>query len=197
MVCKVSTDLVMIKVKEHVHLLLFFKPPVQQSWKGGKLVSRHLSVHPSVNKIMSALYLPQYLLDPFHICTSYQATSEGVSRVKVIAKFQNLNLDFVLLWHGIWYESIVWVIMGRQGCSQNAFVLVFVAIKNKTLWKILHRLSFFTDNPQSYLPPWVLGAYLMSGTGQARSRRHRSESTGSSANPSWQPTCPGKGPRNL
>ena len=63
--------------------------------------------------------------DPFHISRSYQATSEGVARVKVIAKFQNLNFwqlfefkicnfDFVLLWHGIWHESIVWVIMGRR-----------------------------------------------------------------------------------
>ena len=39
------------------------------------------SVYPSVDRIVSALYLQQYLSDPFHICTSYQATSEGVSRV--------------------------------------------------------------------------------------------------------------------
>ena len=41
----------------------------------------HLSVCPSVDRIVSALYLQQYSSDPFHICTSYQATSEGVSRV--------------------------------------------------------------------------------------------------------------------
>ena len=35
------------------------------------------SVCPSVDKIVSPLYLPQYYLDPFHICTSHQATSEG------------------------------------------------------------------------------------------------------------------------
>ena len=35
-----------------------------------------LSVCPSVDRIVSALYLQQYSLDPFHICTSYQATSE-------------------------------------------------------------------------------------------------------------------------
>ena len=46
-----------------------------------------LSVRPSVDKIVSTLYLPQYLLDPFHIYTSYQTTSEVVSHVKVIAKF--------------------------------------------------------------------------------------------------------------
>ena len=50
--------------------------------------------------------------------------SEGVSHVKVIVKIKNLNFyqifricnfDFVLLWHGIWYGSIIWVIMGRRG----------------------------------------------------------------------------------
>ena len=38
----------------------------------------HHSVCPSVDRIVSALYLQQYSSDPFHICTSYQATSEGV-----------------------------------------------------------------------------------------------------------------------
>ena len=47
------------------------------------------SVHPSVDKIVSALYLPQYVPDPFHI---WQIC--GIC-----------NFDFVLLWHGIWYES--------------------------------------------------------------------------------------------
>ena len=32
--------------------------------------------------------------------------------------------DFVLFWLGIWCESLVWVIMGRRGVSQNAGVLV-------------------------------------------------------------------------
>ena len=116
----------------HLICYLIIIPPLQRSWKRGILVSRRPSVcspvcpfvRPSVDKIVSALYLPQFLPDPFHDCTSYQATSEGVSRVKVFVKFQNLNFwhffgicnfDFVLLWHGIWYESIIWVIMGRWG----------------------------------------------------------------------------------
>ena len=74
-----------------------------------------------------------FCLDPFHIYASYKATSEGVSRAKFLAKFQNLqfwqifkicNFDFVLFWLGIWCESLVWVIMGRRGVSQNAGVLV-------------------------------------------------------------------------
>ena len=46
---------------------------------------------PSVDRIVSALYLQEYSSDPFHSCTSYQATSEGVSRVMPITKFKNLN----------------------------------------------------------------------------------------------------------
>ena len=56
-------------------------PPLQRSWKRGILVSPCPSVRlsvrpvcPSVDRIVSALYLQQYSSDPFHICTSYQAT---------------------------------------------------------------------------------------------------------------------------
>ena len=48
------------------------------------------SVRPSVDRIVSALYLQQYSSDPFHFCTSFQATSKGVSRVKVVSIFTNL-----------------------------------------------------------------------------------------------------------
>ena len=48
-----------------------------------------LSICPSVDRILSALYLQQYSSDPFLICTSYQATSEGVSRVMFVSKFKN------------------------------------------------------------------------------------------------------------
>ena len=41
------------------------------------------SVCPSVDRIVSTLYLQQYTPDPFHIYTSFQATSEGLSHVRV------------------------------------------------------------------------------------------------------------------
>ena len=67
-------------------------PPASTKLKGGILVSPvTLSVCPSVDRIVSALYLQQYSSDPFHICTSYQATSEGVSRVMFVSKFKNLK----------------------------------------------------------------------------------------------------------
>ena len=87
-----------------------------------------LSVCPSVDRIVSALYLQQYSSDPFHICTSYQATSEGVSRVMPVSKLKNLkfwrifkicNFDFVFFWLGIQYDSIVWVIIRRRGVSSE------------------------------------------------------------------------------
>ena len=46
-----------------------------------------LSVRSSVDRIMSALHLLQYSLDPFNIYTSYKATSEGLLSVKVCCFF--------------------------------------------------------------------------------------------------------------
>ena len=105
---------------------------VERGGGGGILVSPCpsvcLSVCPSVDRIVSALYLQQYSLDPYHICTSYQATSEGVSGVMSVTKFKNLkfwrilkicNLDFVFFWLGIQYDSIEWVIMRRRGVSSE------------------------------------------------------------------------------
>ena len=54
--------------------------------EAGYIVSPCLSVCLSVDKIMSALYLLQYSPDPFHIYTSYQATSEGMLYVKIFFK---------------------------------------------------------------------------------------------------------------
>ena len=93
-------------------------------------------VCPSVLHPVSALWRLQFWLDPFHIYTSYQATSEGMSCVNFLAKFKNVNFwqffkicnfDFVLFWLGIWCESLVWVIMGRRGVSQNTGILVVLA----------------------------------------------------------------------
>ena len=59
---------------------------------GGILVSLHpsvrLSVRPSVPHPVSALQCIQFWLDPFHIYTSYQATSEDVSCVEFFNVWQ-------------------------------------------------------------------------------------------------------------
>ena len=92
----------------------------------------------SLDRIVSTLYLLQYLPDPFHIYTSYQATSEGVSCVKFISKFKTLSFGkffkFVTLTLSCFdlgsnmNWSIVWVIMGRRGYPQNADVLVVLVL---------------------------------------------------------------------
>ena len=91
-------------------------------------VEGEYTVRPSVDRIVSTLYLLQYLPDPFHIYTSYQATSEGVSRVEFF--FQNSKsfdkfLKFVTLTLSCFdlrsnmNGSIVWVIMGQRGVSSE------------------------------------------------------------------------------
>ena len=52
-------------------------PSASMKLKGG-YTGFTLSVCPSVDRIVSNLYLQQYSLDPFHICSSYQSTSERV-----------------------------------------------------------------------------------------------------------------------
>ena len=89
----------------HVILIIFLViPPASTKLKGG-YTGITLSVCPSVDRIVSALYLQQYSSDPFHICTSYQATSEGVSRVMRVSYVWNFgdfflicNFDFVFFW---------------------------------------------------------------------------------------------------
>ena len=55
-----------------------------------------MGVRPSVRPPARppALYCLQFWLDLFHIYTSYQTTSEGVSRLKFLAKFEFLALFF-------------------------------------------------------------------------------------------------------
>ena len=96
-------------------LLGFLIPPASTKLKGGYTgftlsicLSVHLSVCPSVDRIVSALYLQQYLSDPFHICTSYQATSEGVLHVMFVSNLLNLYLWLCLLltWDPIWLNRM-------------------------------------------------------------------------------------------
>ena len=115
--------------------LVFLYPHFREVEKGytGYTLSVCPAVCPSVDGIMSALYLQQYLPDPFHIYTSYQATSVGVSHVIFFfffffSKLKNLNFwqflsicnfDFVLFSLGIQYGSIVWVVMGQRRVSSE------------------------------------------------------------------------------
>ena len=140
------------------------------SWScyGGILVSLHLSVCPFVcpsfrpaSRVRSVG--PTVLVGFIHIYTSDQATSENVSHVKFLAKFWNLNVwqffsicnfDFVVFWHGIWCESLVWVIMGWRVVSQNAGILVVLVPARSDLnmkdlpkakWQYLLHRNYFPN----------------------------------------------------
>ena len=65
--------------------------PLHNKVVGVILVSLCPSVRPSIPHLVSAPQHLQFWLNPFHIFTNYQSTSEGVSHIKFLAKFQNLN----------------------------------------------------------------------------------------------------------
>ena len=67
----------------------FYIPSTQRSWRG--VYWFHL-VRLSVDRIMSALYLLQYLLEPLHFYTSYQAISEDVSHIFLIQHWKVWSL---------------------------------------------------------------------------------------------------------
>ena len=135
---KTSGHLIIITAILLASLIVIIPPAQRSCWGGGGgggyigfTPSVRLSVRPSVRPSVprpSRIPRLQFWLDPFHIYASYKATSEGVSRAKFLAKFWQFfkicNFDFVLFWLGMWCESLVWVIMGRRGVSQNAGVLV-------------------------------------------------------------------------
>ena len=46
-------------------------------------------------------------------------------KIRIFGNFFKIcSFDFVLFWLCIWFESLVWVIMGRRGVSQNTVILV-------------------------------------------------------------------------
>ena len=104
-----TTGLLLVQVKASAEWHIAWLSTKLIGGYTGITLSVRPSVCPSVDRIVSALYLQEYSSDPFHICTSYQATSEGVSRVMPISKFKNL----------IQYDSMVWVIMRRRGVSSE------------------------------------------------------------------------------
>ena len=93
---------------DHILLTNFIIPipPASTKLKGG-YTGITLSVCPSVDRIVSALYLQEYSSNPFHICTSYQATSEGVSCVMPISKLKNVKFWQIFTRGQFWPSVIV------------------------------------------------------------------------------------------
>ena len=113
-------------------LLPYYNIQFNEVERGGTLVSSYQLICPSVDGIMATLYLPQYLLDPFHICTTLDCVYHGncfskFQNFEILAIFYSCNFNFVLFWlgmKGIQYESIECVIMGWWVDFQNAGILI-------------------------------------------------------------------------
>ena len=129
-----------------------------------------LSICLSMDRIVSALYLIQNLLDPFHICTPYYATAEGVLCVMFLFKIQKLKsfgkfVKFVALTLscfllGIQYELV-------SGMCNNMPVMLIRVIRdcnvrsdfydvNRVLFKdgrVLSRFLIMVAAVQWYLSP--------------------------------------------
>ena len=94
-----------------------------------EVVGGYIGFHPSVRPV-SRVYsvAPTVLVGSIsylHILSSNFRRSVACKvYCKIFLFFLICNFDFVLFWLGIWCESLVWVIMGRRGVSQNAGVLV-------------------------------------------------------------------------
>ena len=93
-------------------------PPLQRSWKRGILVSPCPSARLSV----------WLWTESCPLCIFYNTHWIHLIFVQFLAFFLNLHLWLCLILTGIRYESIIWIIVGRRGYSQNACVLVAVAV---------------------------------------------------------------------
>ena len=82
-----------------LQIVAYHNPQFNEVERGCILVSPCLSIclsiHPSVDRIMSALYLHQYMLAPFHIYTSYQANAEGIVMPHNLIRLYFLYLIFM------------------------------------------------------------------------------------------------------
>ena len=109
---------------------LLYPPHNEVVVGGGGYIGFTSSVHPSVRPSVRPPVRPS-VLPAFHVRSVAPTVLVGsisylyiLSHVKFIAKFRNLNFlqffkfcnfDFVLFLLWIWYDSQVWVIMGRWG----------------------------------------------------------------------------------
>ena len=99
----------------------FYTPCFNGSWKGVNWFHLvHWSVCPSVDRIVSALSIFAGSLSYLHISSSNfrRCVTCKVTKLTNLKFWQILwicNFDSVIVWLGIQYESIVWVIMGWRG----------------------------------------------------------------------------------
>ena len=79
---------------------------------------------PYVDQIVSTLYLPQYKPDPFHIYTSYQPTSGGVSHAFFLIKKIRIFADFFL------FHDLAHYVLASSGCEmyEGFYLSYFISV---------------------------------------------------------------------
>ena len=121
----------MICNSRHEDLQLFI-PPLKRSWKG--VYWYHLVRLPDCGQnrvrsvssriLIGSISYSHILSSNFRRCVACNARFK-IQKFEIFAIFFKIcNFDFVFLWLGIQYDSMVWVIMRRRGYPQNAGVLV-------------------------------------------------------------------------
>ena len=78
-------------------------------------------VSPSVDRIESALYVPQCLPNPFQFDPSYQQIAEGVSRVEFLRTFQN-SIGLCIFFTKWGYPRVL--------CSQPDLVFLLLSLRS-------------------------------------------------------------------
>ena len=107
-------------------------PRLQRSWKGVILVSPCRSVCLSVCGQNRARSISSTIIGgSFHICTSYQATSEGVSPVKFVTKFKHLKFWRILQICNFFWGGV---------SSEHAGVLVVIVVRTSEEYSSLCQL---------------------------------------------------------
>ena len=99
------------------------RPSVPPSVRPSVRLSVRLSIRPA-SRVHSVA--PTVLVGSISYLHILSSTIGRCVTCKVSCKISK----FVLFWHGIWCESLVWVIMGRPGVSQNAGVLVVLVFSH-------------------------------------------------------------------
>ena len=119
------------KEKHEIYLVVVIIFPTQRNCWGGILVSLHPSVCSS--RIPCPLcsahssgwihFIFVHLIKQLQkVCRVYSCMENF--KIWIFGKFFKFVTLTVFFWLGIWCESLVWVIMGQQGVSQNAGILV-------------------------------------------------------------------------
>ena len=118
--------------------MALFYPLLQWIWKGGILVSPCPSVRLSLcgqnhvrsvssTKIIGFISYLHILLSNFRRCVTCIVCLK-MRKFSEFFKFVTLTLSYFVCW--IQYDSIVWVIMRRQGYPQNACIPFVVLVWN-------------------------------------------------------------------